>query len=349
MLSAKENNLPAILIFAVTAQVLLLAIPSQAQLRKMKVADEMPEFSLTEPNGPVFTYKHNRKRVLAIAFLSAKQKQSKHAVVDIKGIIKDLREKAEPFDFVGVMSGLTKKDFFDSDKANPKVTFPILLDTEYQLWGRLGIIATPTVLIVGKDDKVLWIKAGYGYDFAPALRSHLSQVLGIIQQSVPEESTQVKTLTNGTVEARMRRHLRTARMLEDKGRFESAISEVRKAEKLDPNSIEVALELGELLCTTNQSRAALDVIGKIKTTTKAENAKLFLISGWAKRQMSELDAAEKLLLKATILNPKSSRGFYELGKVYQARGEAEKAMQSYYKALRQIFAEPAETNLSQQQ
>ena len=349
MLSAKKNSLLGILIFVLATQVLFLAVPSQAQLRKMKVADEMPEFSLPEPNGPVFAYKHNRKQVLAIVFLSAKQKQSEHAVVDIKEIIKDLRGKAEPFDFVGVISGRTGKDFLDSDKANPKSAFPILLDTEYQLWGKLGIIATPTVLIVGKDDKVLWIKAGYGYDFAPSLRSHLSQALGIIQQSVPEESTQVKTLTNATVEARLRRHLRTARMLEQKGRFESAISEVRKAEELDPNSIEVALELGELLCTDNQSKAALDVIGKIKTTTKAENARLFLISGWAKRQMGELDAAEKLLLKAITLNPKSSRGFFELGKVYQARGEAEKAMQAYYKALTQIFAEPTETNFSQQQ
>ncbi|HDZ69460.1 MAG TPA: hypothetical protein ENH43_03480, partial [Phycisphaerales bacterium] len=69
MLSAKKNSLLGILIFVLATQVLFLAVPSQAQLRKMKVADEMPEFSLPEPNGPVFAYKHNRKQVLAIVFL----------------------------------------------------------------------------------------------------------------------------------------------------------------------------------------------------------------------------------------------------------------------------------------
>jgi Tfp pilus assembly protein PilF len=65
--------------------------------------------------------------------------------------------------------------------------------------------------------------------------------------------------------------------------------------------------------------------------------------------MNELDAAEKLLLEATTLDPRSSRGFFELGKVYQTRKEVEKAMLAYYKALALIFTEPVEGRFSQQQ
>jgi Tfp pilus assembly protein PilF len=98
----------------------------------------------------------------------------------------------------------------------------------------------------------------------------------------------------------------------------------------------------------NQGKEALEVIGKIKTTKKAEKARALLISGWAKRQMGELDTAEKFLLQSTKLNPQSSRAFFELGQVHQAKGEVEKAMKAYYSALSQVFSEKTDTNLSHQ-
>jgi len=337
MLLRLKNSLLAILTFALMAHIMLVAVPSQAKSRKIKVGEKMPEFSLADPNGIVFAYRYNRNRVLAITFLSANQKQSERAVVDIEKILRDLGSKVEPFDFVGVISERAKKDFFESYKGDSKLTFPILIDTKYQLWGKLGIIAMPTVLIVGKDDKVLWIKAGYGYDFAPALQSHLSYALGIVDAKTLEKLTQVKTLANTTVTARVKRHLQMAKMLDQKGRLESAIAEVHKARELDPNSVEVALELGELFCRTGQSKTALDVVKGVRATKQLDRARLLLISGWAKRQADELDAAEKLLLETTTLNPKSSRAFFELGQVYQAKGQVEKAMQAYYRALTLVF------------
>ena len=46
------------------------------------------------------------------------------------------------------------------------------------------------------------------------------------------------------------------------------------------------------------------------------------------------------------MHPKPSRAFYELGKVYQAKAETEKAMQADYKALSRVFGEPVEANIS---
>ena len=163
-----------------------LAVPAQAQLRKMKVGDKMPEFSLpilnipcdpNDPNGPkdpndsnepnkaVFTYKYGGERVLGVVFLSANQKQSKRAVADIKTITDDLNKKESLFDFVGVISEPSGKEFSKSRKEKLTSSFPVLLDEEYKLWGKLGIIVRPTVLVVGKDDRILWVKAGYVYYF----------------------------------------------------------------------------------------------------------------------------------------------------------------------------------------
>jgi hypothetical protein len=268
------------------AGLLFLSGSAEAQLRKIKVGDKMPEFVLpvssdsnqAEPNLPTFEYRHGTEQVLAVAFLAAPQKQSRLAVADIKKVLEDMRGKGHQFDFVAVLTQQADKEFLELSRDDSKPLFDILNDAQYQLWGRLGIIAIPTTVVVGKDDKVQWVKAGYGYDFAPALRTHLSYALGILDTNAVEDLTQVETLTNTTKRARVRRHLMMAKILEEKGRLRSAITEVHKARELDPNSVEVALGLGELLCKANKNRAALDVAEKIETTKKAEKARVLLIS-----------------------------------------------------------------------
>lgn len=335
-------GLARVFIFTVLTSAVFLPSPALAQLRKIKVGDKMPEFSLTDANEIVFEYKHNRGRALAIVFLSPKQGQSKQAVNDIGQILRDLREKGAAFDFIGMVSEDADSNSLTPGTKDPNSAFAMFPDAGYKLWGKFGIVATPTVLIAGKDDVVLWIKAGYGYDFAPALRAHLSHAVGLLKDSEVEESTKVKTLKNTTARARLRRHIQMAKILEQKGQVESAVAEMRRAQQLDPNSVTVAIELGELLCRTNQSQAALDAVDGISTTEKTQKAAVLLISGWAKRQMRQVDAAEKLLQEATTLDPKSSRAFFELGKVYQIKQEPQKAMRAYRRALALLFREPIE-------
>jgi tetratricopeptide (TPR) repeat protein len=347
MLSTLRNDMLRIAIFTLLVSPIIPVVLGFGQLRKAKPGDDMPEFSLPDANRVVFDYKHNRKRVLTVAFLSAGQKQSERAAIGIESVVKELGENAEPYDFVIVVDDRKAQQHFRTIWKTAPGGLRILLDPGYTLWGELGIIAKPTVLVIGKDGKVKWIKAGYGYDFVPSLKRHLGSALGIVKEGEAQGETEVKTLAHGTTEARVRRHLQMVRILEQKGRMESAIEEAGAARQLDPNSIEAALVLGELYCKAKQSEKALKVAGEIKTQSRGEQAKVSLILGWAKRQLGELDVAEQLLLEATKLDPKSIRGHFELGKVYQARGQNEKAMEVYYKALSQVLDEPVETNFSQ--
>lgn len=329
--------------------VLYMAFPAAevlAQLRNVKVGDKMPEFSLpglsapNDSNTVMFTYKRDRERVLGLVFLSANQKQSQYAIRDIEKIITQLGKDSTTFDFVGVMSERPEKGSIEPGREESAYTFPILLDKEYKLWGKLGVIAMPTVLIIEKDGLISWIKAGYGYDFAPSMRAHLNYALGITSKKVGDELTKVRTLTSDSAQAKVERYLKIAGMLETKGRFESAIAELCKAREIDPNSIDTVLAMGELFCRVGQSEKALDTIEKVKTTRQIDKARVLLISGWAKRQLGDFDSAEKFLLEVVAIRPQSSRAFYELGKVYQAKKQMEKAMQAYRKALSIIFAEP---------
>jgi tetratricopeptide (TPR) repeat protein len=305
---------------------------------KFEVGDKMPEFSATTLDGQVFTHKHSQNKALMVVFLSPKQKRSARAAADVEKIVRQLETNAERLETVIAVNDPNGVDF-QSKQNGPTKNIHILLDSEYKLWGKFGIIAIPTVVISDTNDKVIYVKAGYGYDFVPVVGAYVSQALGLAQKEAPEDAGRVKTVANDTIAARLTRHLQMAKMLEQKGRLESAIAEIQKAIELDPGSAEAALELGELFCRAGRGKAALDITESVSITSRLDKARLLLISGWAKRQMGELDTAEKLLLEATTLDPKSARALFELGKVYQATQQIDKAMKSYHKALTVIFNE----------
>ena len=305
--------------------------------RRIGLGNKMPEFSASDTSGKVFDYKHGVGKVLMVVFLSANQKNSAQAAADIKGIVRKLAGQAKRLNVVVAIDDPNSQTFFRSDPNESAVGVHVVADIEYKLWGKFGIIATPTVIISDTNDIVLWVEAGHSYDFAPVIRARLNQALGIAQEIDPNDASRVKTVTNATVAARIKRHLQMAKILQAKGRIESAINEIRKAKELDPNSVEVALELGELFCRVGKNKAAFKIVERMKATKRLDRARLLRISGWAKRQMGELETAEKYLLEATKLDAKSPRGFFELGQVYQAKGDKDKAIAAYYRALTLVF------------
>ncbi|NIP27693.1 MAG: hypothetical protein GWN67_24445 [Phycisphaerae bacterium] len=332
-----KRNILAWLILTLTVGQFLHCKAVYARQRRLGIGEKIPEFSATDVKEKVFEYRHGRGKVLMVVFLSGSQKRSVRAAVDIERILGNLGVGAKRLDVAVAVDDPNAGSVFQSKSKESATGTHILLDKEYKLWGKFGIIVIPTVIISDTNDNVLWVKAGYGSDFAPVIQARLNQALGIAQEIDPNEADKVKTVQNATVTARVKRHLQMAKILRQKGRHKMAISEIKKAKEMDPNSVEVILELGELLCGIEQSKEALEVVDKIQTTKNTEKARALLISGWAKRQMGELDEAEKLLLEATTLDSKTTRGFFELGKVYQAKGEVEKAMQAYRRALSLVF------------
>ncbi|MBW7990792.1 MAG: tetratricopeptide repeat protein [Planctomycetes bacterium] len=310
--------------------------------RRISIGNQMPEFTASDVSGNLFEYKHGNGKVLMAVFLSSRQDNSTQAATDIKGIMSKLAGQAKRLSVVVVVNDPNNQTIFrfkpnEPDPNEPGVVVHVVADTEYKLWGKFGIIATPTVIISDTNDTVLWVQAGHGYDFAPVVRTRLNQALGISQEIDPNEAGHVRTVINATDAARVKRHLQMAKMLQKKGRIESAITQMKKARELDPNSVELALEIGNLLCSIGQGKSALEILEGVQARGHIEKSKLLLITGWANRQMGNFEESEKLLLGAIRLNPKSGRAFFELGQVHQAKGEVEKAMLTYYRALTLVF------------
>jgi hypothetical protein len=327
-----------IVIFVVTICWFLTVRTANCAGRRISIGKKMPEFSTSDLSGNLFDYKHGSRKVLLAVFLSPKQENSIRAATDIKGIVSKLADQAKSLNVVVAVNDPNNQTIFRSDPNEPGVVVHIVADTEYKLWGKFGIIATPTVIISDTNDTVLWVQAGHGYDFAPVVQARLNQALGIAQEIDPNEAGRVRTVKNATMDARAIRHMQMAKMLQEKGRIESAIVQMRKARELDPNSPKLALELGKLLSATGRGKEALEVIEGIPAISRHDKAELLTTSGSAKRQLGDLDKAEELLIQASKLDTRSGRIFFELGQVYQVRGEVEKAMLTYYRALTLVFS-----------
>lgn len=332
-----RSRIATYVVFAIIIQ-FLCCTTTHAGRHAFAVGEKLPEFSGTTLEGLIFTYKHNQSKALMVVFLSPGHERSARAVKDIDDIISQLGTNAERLQTVIAIDKQNSLDLSSIQKG-ASGNVHVLLDSEYKLWGKFGIIAVPTVVISDTNDTVLCIKAGHGYDFAPVVQAYLNQALGLTQKKNPEQAGRVETVANDTTAARIKRHLQMAKMLEQKGRLESAIAEIQKARELDPESAEAVLELGELFCRAGRSKAALDIAESLSVTSRPDKARLLLISGWAKRQMGDLDTAEKLLLEATKIDSRSIRALFELGKVYQSKQQVDKAMESYHKALTILFNE----------
>jgi tetratricopeptide (TPR) repeat protein len=299
-----------------------------------------PEFYAVDTTGKPFAYTRSSSKVLILAFLSSQQKRSQEAVEDIFGALSSIpSDRLTSLQVAFVMQNVDNREFIASIQKDAPSVVQILDDDRYNIWGKFGIIATPTVLISDPQGKVLCVKPGHAYDFAQVVKSRLFQALEIPYDVSPKDTSTVRTVANSTLSAKAKRHLQMAKLLSREGRVSSAIEQAQMAYEIDPNSPEAALELGELLCRARQAQKAIKLVNSLSGQSNRDKARINLIMGWAKRQLDQLEEAEKHLIEGIHQDPMSPRLYFELGRIFQQRNNSEKAMQAYFQALQLIYRE----------
>lgn len=315
---------------------------SPLSAKRISIGEPMVEFRLPKAGtseasqSPAFVYRHDQARPLILVFLGVGQERSQRAIDDIHSTLEAFQSQRSAFDVLGIYS-LPSNPASPLPSEMPTRAFPIVVDRGYVLWGQLGVIVTPTAMVVGADHTIKWIQPGHGYDFAAGLRRHLALVLGLAPASPRQQGDTVRVLSYRTNDAVVMRHVRLAAQLCRKGKPQVALQELQKALAKDPNHVEASLLLGELHCRAGDSQDAMKVVQGIQCGDALSQARRSMILGWAHRQLNQMDRAEALLLTATTLDPTSSRAFFELGQVYEAQAASDKALRAYRQALALVF------------
>jgi len=300
----------------------------------------VPEFHAVDTTGQPFAYTRSSGKVLTLAFLSSQQKGSQEAVEDILGALSGIpSDKLASLQVAFVLQDGDDSEFISSIQKDSPAVVHILNDDRYHIWGKFGVIATPTVLISDSQGRVLCVKAGHAYDFWQVVKSGLYQALRIPYDVSPDDTASVRTVANNTMSAKAKRHLQMAELLSRKGRVISAIEQAQMAYEIDPNLPEVALELGELLCRAGQAQKAIKLVSTLSVQNPRDKARINLALGWANRQMGRLEEAEKFLREGIRQDSTSARLYFELGRIHQQRNDSEKAMRAYFRALQLIYQE----------
>jgi len=299
-----------------------------------------PEFSAVDATDKPFIYNRSTGKALVLAFLSSEKKRSQDAVEDVLEALAHIpSEKLASLQVAFVLQHVDNSEFVASILKTAPSAVHVLKDDQYHIWGKFGVIATPTVLIADPQGKVLCVESGHAYDFAPVIEARLFQVLEIPHSIKPDDASRVRTVANSTMSAKAKRHLQMAELLSRKGRVISAIEQAQMAYEIDPNIPEVALELGELFCRAGRAQEAVEFVSTLSVRSPRDKARISLALGWANRLMGKLEEAERFLQEGIQQDSTSPRLYFELGRVYQQRNDSEKAMQAYFRALQLIYQE----------
>lgn len=311
-----------------------LALPVQAH--RIAAGDHMPAFTLKDANGVAVSYPSQPPRVWALVMLRPEMEGLEPLLRQVTDMTARLRSQGRPFTCVAVLSDVNSPSLKTRAGRIQRGDVPVLPDPGYHVWGQLGIVAVPTVLVVDAKGVVTWVHPGPSYDLVPALHSELARALGLKSQTLVNGHIKVETLQNETILAKQRRHIQMAKVLLQQGQLKLALTTMHQAFAMDPNAVEVALEWAELLCRSQQAAEALKVLEPLKPTMPQEKGRCLLLTGWAHRQLGQLDQALEALTQAVQMD-ETGLACYQLGLTYEAKGQLKLALKYYHQALERVF------------
>ena len=295
----------------------------------------MPEFTVLDAKGNELSNPKEGTAVL-LAFLSLGKKPSIQALADLDVIVSNLGKASDRLMYVAVSDDPNLALALQDPGGVSRIRH-LAVDARSKLWGRFGVIASPTVFVADTHGKIALIKAGYGYDFAPMVQSKLRAVLGLETETLAADAGQVKTLDNNDPASKAAQHLQMAKILEQKHKYDSALEQLGIAQKLDPNSVEIILEIGRLYCRASKPEKAIETVKPLAPASNEFIALRAFVLGKSYRMTKDWAQAEKNLLEALKYKPKDSETLYELGRVYHLQNQNEKALDLYSKSLELIY------------
>jgi tetratricopeptide (TPR) repeat protein len=212
-----------------------------------------------------------------------------------------------------------------------KHPWPIVLDAEHVLSGRLSVHAWPTTVVISGDGARVGHLAGQPKAYASNLEAYLEFAAGRIDQAGLDRRLANHEAVADTPEQIAERHVQVASRLLQKGLIEQSRGELARALALHPKDLAVQVDLADLLLRAGDVSGAGTVLEQMDA--QASTARVKVLRGKFLIASGKWDEARELLTSAVQLNPEPAEGLYQLGLVYQHDADWPRAAEAFRKAF----------------
>jgi len=310
---------------AALSVLLAAAIGGPASLAQDANANKV-ELSATDSAGKAVKVPLASKPTL-LMFVRIDQPQSAEAVEDVKDAVKDLPNAQ----VVVILSG---KDIAEGamKKFIAASPWPVVLDEDYSILGRLRVRVWPTGIVVMPDGAELVRLTGMPTSYVRDLNSYLSFAEGKITSDALKQRLTNSGVVADSAQQMAARHLLVSQRLLEKGLVDSAWKELNEAMKLEPKDPRLGQAMVHVLLMMDKPVEAVALLDKIEMATPA-NGETKTLRGRALVALKQWADAKAALDAAVKLNPNPAEAYYFLGLVYQQQKQPDKAAESFRMAF----------------
>lgn len=320
--------------------VIVMALPQPAHaVRNLKIGDHLPSFFLPRADGTAGLYPSEQLigQPAAVIFWRPEHKLSTDALEDLEAISQNIGPTK--FKILAVDAKLSTVQDVQKALASKNFSFPVVLDPERVLYEQVGLIVSPTTLLFDAQGNLRFVVASHTQQFRQSVKARLRFLIGEIDEQTMNE--QIKP-TNYHVKpdvAAAWRMYNLGIQLQAEGKIDEAASMFEKAATKHPPLAEAHCALGFLKFKAGDSKGAGE---QFQTALKYNSSLPQAQLGWGMilARTGDDQKAEQILLPLVGQSSIAARVRYELGRIYLARGDIDKALKFYQDALAVIFPEP---------
>lgn len=311
------------------AALILLASPLQA-LREIESGQIPPPFTLADSSGGELSLEHFTGSPGAIIFWSTWSPRSAEILEDFRLYYEEYASrdlKVVAINVDGENLNTARKAEIRRYVEEMNLPFPVLLDENLEAFVAYGVMAHPSVVLLGRDGRVAYTMGGYPLSLREEVREHLLKILGIaVEPAVPEVPSVGYVPGGGALQ-----YYNLGRNLVAKNQPERARKAFRTALERDPSFLDPAVMIARLALLEGNVEEAEMVVRSADPGTVNRDDLRFLL-GHMMLVKGKVEAAEKAFLGLQERSPSEGWGTWGLGLVSLARGDIAGALEKMEEA-----------------
>ena len=312
----------------------VIILTTAASAVSIPAGEPAPAFTLHSLVGTKVSLSDYKGSIVVLIYFRSDHTRSIIALEEINTIRDNYADK--DVQFLGISAETENNDGILKKMKEINIDFPVLLDSERDVYGSYGIRVYPTTLIIDREGHVADAMPGHALSYKIRLDSTLQYVLGEINKEQLLELISPKKKDRDVKALYAERKYNLALKFTEAGLFDQAIVFLKQAIEAKPDIVKSHILLGYLYLDAREPDEAVEQFKKaVNIDPSSKDAGTGL--GSALIEKGDYDSAIEILTRALFLNPYPEKTLYALGRAHELKGAIGTASELYKKTLEKVF------------